>query len=177
MSQVYRAHEGMGRFGKDGGRIGTNHNLYIISPHHYHCLSVCSTFSRKLLMGLGWNFTWTFIIIRHREVNKMGSNASMIMHKLSWSCAKFDFFDVLHLLLAPYFRSPPAYWYVKFYPLLCSLTLHRVVTFYPFLKGTKAGIKYLMKTYACNGELWPNIAVALITFFVNLDMCFFQYSS
>ena len=47
--------------------------IYIII--HYVCLSVCFTFSRKLLIRSSLNFTWAFLIIGRRNLNKMRSVA------------------------------------------------------------------------------------------------------
>ena len=55
--------------------------IYIIIIR-YVCLFVCATFS-ETTDRIGLEFTWAFVIIRPMELNKIGSVACIIMHKLA----------------------------------------------------------------------------------------------
>ena len=55
-------------------------NMLVLSVCLPICLFFFSRFPRKLLIQLGWNYTWAFAIIKRRNLNKMESLACMIMH-------------------------------------------------------------------------------------------------
>ena len=52
-------------------------------------------FSQKLLIRSGWNFTQVFVMIACSEVNMIGWETCIIMHKLAKSCMNYEIFALV----------------------------------------------------------------------------------
>ena len=78
---------------KQDGDIDVHNFAKISIIMHNLCFlqfgSVHTTFSQKLLVRSNWHFTWTFLVLRHTELSKMGS----------WTCVLLQFFQFFSKLL------------------------------------------------------------------------------
>ena len=78
----------------------------------------------KLYIGLCWNVIWAFVIMRRRDLNKIGSIAYIVKHKIWKACANWKFFPFSSFLWLPLYESASSR---NPNPFLCSLIMRRVV--------------------------------------------------
>ena len=69
------------------------------------CLFVCLFhFFRKLLVLFGWNFAWTFVIIRCRKLYKIALVECILLHSFTESRVKDHSYLLFYLLVALHLR-------------------------------------------------------------------------